>query len=135
MAVNVTHHVNPQPAVNVDLSLGESLRYTVGASGATPVFTLSDDRGRTILTSQGLPPSAEYIREWPISPEDEPFPSSSEHAIIGLMGLVTQYTYKVELLNSDGSVKETVIHSDFDRVEPFSDTDKMRRSLSVELLA
>jgi hypothetical protein len=134
MAVNETPRVEPQPAVLVDRRQGEYLVYKVTVSGATPVFTLADDRGRTILTSEGASPRRDYEREWPLSPDDDPIPRRSEHEIIGLMALVTKYTLTVELCHRDGSVKETVIDSDYERVAPLSDTDKFRRGLSVRLM-
>jgi hypothetical protein len=133
MAVKEDPKVPPQPSVVVDLRVGEFLLYKVIALGSTPVFTLADDRGRTILTSQGKPPQMSYQRKWPKSPDDDPLERVNEHAIIGLMGLVTKYTYKVELHKSDGSIKETVVHSDFIREKPFDDADQCHRSLTVRL--
>jgi hypothetical protein len=101
--------------------------------GATPLFTLADDRGRTIMTSENIPPQMNYERRWPRSPDDDPVPAESEHAMVGLMPLVTQYTYKVELHNADGSVKAVVIHSQYDRVAPLADDDKFMRDLAVSV--
>lgn len=133
MPVTETPVVPPQPAVTVDRRSGEYLLYKITALGSTPMFTLADDRGRTIMTSQGIPPQMNYQRKWPSSPDDDPVPRINEHAMIGLMGLVTQYTYRVELHGQDGSLKETVIHSTYKRVEPFDDADQFRRSLGVNV--
>jgi hypothetical protein len=51
--------------------------------------------------------------------------------MVGLMGLITKYTYKVELHNKNGSVKEVIIHSEYNRVAPFKDDDKFMRNLAV----
>jgi len=134
MAVTETQIVTPQPSVVVDHTQGEQLVYTLTASGATPVFTLADNLGHIIMTSKGVPPKAEYTRTWPISPDDDPIKDDTQHEMIGLMALVTSYTYKVELVRNDGSVKETVINSEYDRVAPLSDTDKFRRGLNVLVL-
>lgn len=133
MAVNETPIVPPKPAVLVDGAAGEFLLYKMTALGATPLFTLADDRGRTIMTSENIPPQMNYQRRWPLSPEDDPVPAESEHAMVGLMPLVTQYTYKVELHNADGSVKSVVIHSQYDRVTPLADDDKFMRDLAVSV--
>ena len=134
MAVTETPNVEPQPAVAVDRRVGEYLLYRVTALGSTPLFTLADDRGRTILTSEGVPPKMTYERKWPISPNDDPAPRRSQHSIIGLMALITRYNYQVELHNADDSIKEMVIDSDYHRVEPLDDADQFRRDLSVRLL-
>jgi hypothetical protein len=134
MAVTETPNVEPQPAVAIDQRVGEYLLYKITALGSTPLFTLADDRGRTILTSEGVPPQMNYKRKWPISPNDDPAPRRGEHSIIGLMALVTKYNYKVELHNADDSIKETVVDSDYNRVPPFDDADQFRRNLSVRLL-
>lgn len=131
MAVNETQIVPPPPAVLVDGEAGEFLLYRMTALGATPLFTLADDRGRTIMTSENIPPQMNYQRRWPLSPDDDPVPAENEHAMIGLMPLVTQYTYKVGLHNADGSLKSVVIHIQYDRVAPLSDEDKFMRSLTV----
>lgn len=133
MAVNETAIVPPKPAVLVDGAAGEFLLYKMTALGATPLFTLADDRGRTIMTSENIPPQMNYQRRWPLSPDDDPVPAESEHAMVGLMPLVTQYTYKVELHNADGSVKSVVIHSQYDRVAPLADDDKFMRDLAVSV--
>ncbi len=133
MAVTETPVVPPQPAVTVDRRSGEYLLYKITALGSTPMFTLADDRGRMIMTSQGVPPQMNYQRKWPRSPDDDPVPRINEHAMIGLMGLVTQYTYEVELHRQDDSLKEKVVHSVYNRVEPFDDADQFRRSLGVNV--
>jgi hypothetical protein len=131
MAVTETQHVEPQTDAVVDLRVGEYLLYKMMALGSTPMFTLADDRGRTIMSSEGVPPQMNYQRKWPISPDDDPIPRNSEHAMIGLMSLVTKYRYTVELHARDDSLKETIIDSDYDRVKPFDDADQFRRSLGV----
>lgn len=131
MAVTETPIVPPKPAVLVDGEAGEFLVYKMTVLGATPLFTLADDRGRTIMTSENIPPQMNYERRWPRSPDDDPVPAENEHAMIGLMPLVTQYTYKVELHKADGSLKSVVIHSQYDRVAPLADDDKFMRNLGV----
>lgn len=131
MAVVENAIVPPNAAVFVDGQAEEFLLYRMTALGDTPMFTLADDRGRTILTSEGLPPQMNYQRRWPLSPDDDPVPAESEHAMVGLMALVTKYTYKVELHNRDGSLKEVVIHSEYTRVAPYEDDDEFRRNLGV----
>ncbi len=133
MAVTETPVVPPQPSVFVDRSVGEYLFYKITALGSKPVFTLADNRGRTIMTSQGVPPQMTYTRKWPKSADDDPVPRRNEHAIIGLMGLVTQYTYEVEHRSEDDAVIEKVIHSVYKRVAPFDDTDQFRRVLAVRI--
>jgi hypothetical protein len=133
MAVTETPVVPPQPSVTVDRRSGEFLVYRITALGSTPMFTLADDRGKTIMTSQGVPPQMIYERSWPKSPEDDPVVRVNEHAMIGLMGFVTQYTYEVELHRQDNSLKEKVVHSIYKRTEPFDDTDQFRRSLGVNV--
>lgn len=125
--------VPPSAAVLVDGEADEFLLYKVTALGDTPMFTLADDRGRTILTSEGLPPQMDYERRWPLSPDDDPLPAESDHAMIGLMALVTKYTYKVELHNKNGSLKKVVIHSEYTRVAPLADDDKFMRNLTVRV--
>jgi hypothetical protein len=136
MAVNRTHIVPPRPAVLVDGAAGEFLIYKMTALGATPLFTLADDRGRTIMTSENIPPQMNYQRRWPLSPDDDPVPGESDHAMKALMALggITQYTYKVELHKADGSIKSVPIHSQYDRVAPLSDNDKFERNLTVRVL-
>jgi len=134
MAVTETPIVPPRPAVLVDGEAGEFLLYTMTVLGATPLFTLADDRGRTIMTSENIPPQMNYQKRWPLSPDDDPVPRESDHAMIGLMPLVTQYTYKVELHNADGSLKSVVIHSQYDRVAPLSVEDKFMRNLTVRVM-
>jgi len=131
MAVKETQHVDPQVDTVVDLRVGEYLLYKITALGSTPMFTLADDRGRTILTSEGVPPQMNYEKRWPLSPDDDPIPRNSQHAIIGLMPLVTKYRYTVELHKKDDSLKETVIDSDYDRIEPLDDADQFRQNLGV----
>ena|SRR5882724_2089390 len=133
MAVNETPIAPPKAAVLVDGAAGEFLLYKMTALGATPLFTLADDRGRRIMTSENIPPQLNYQRRWPLSPDDDPVPGESDHAMVALMSLVTQYTYKVELHNSDGSLKSVVIHSQYDRVAPLSDDDKFMRNLTVRV--
>jgi len=53
--------------------------------------------------------------------------------MVGLMPLITKYTYKVELHNADGSLKSVVIHSDYNRVDPLEDDDKFMRNLTVRV--
>lgn len=131
MAVTENAIVPPNAAVFVDGRVGEFLLYKMTALGDTPMFTLADDRNRTIMTSEGVPPQMNYERRWPQSPTDDPVPAESEHAMVGLMPLVTKYTYKVELHNQDGSLKTVLIHSEYTRVAPFADDDKFMRNLSV----
>ena len=131
MAVVENAIVPPSAAVFVDGQAGEFLLYKVTALGDKPMFTLADDRGRTIMTSEGLPPQMNYQRQWPLSPDDDPVPAESEHTIVGLMALVTQYTYKVELHNKNGSLKEVIIHSEYTQVAPFENDDKFMRNLGV----
>jgi len=133
MAVAETPIVPPKPAVLIDGEAEEFLLYKMTALGATPVFTLADDRGRTIMTSENIPPKMNYERRWPISAEDDPVPPESDHTMVGLMALVTKYSYKVELHNSDGSLKSVVIHSDYNRIAPFADDDKFMRNLTVRV--
>ncbi len=133
MAVNETPIVPPRPAVLVDGGAGEFLLYKMTALGDTPMFTLADDRGRTIMSSEGIPPQMTYERRWPKSPDDDPVPPESDHSMVGLMSLVTKYTYEVELHNADGSLKSVVIHSDYNRVAPFEDDDKFMRNLTVRV--
>jgi hypothetical protein len=123
--------VPPSAAVLVDGEAGEFLLYKMTALGQTPMFTLADDRGRTIMTSEGLPPQMNYERRWPLSPDDDPPPAESDHAMVGLMGLITKYTYKVELHNKNGSLKEVIILSEYTRIAPFKDDDKFMRNLAV----
>jgi hypothetical protein len=104
------------------------------ALGATPEFTLADDRGQTIMTSENIPTQMNYQKRWPLSPDDDPVPAESDHAMIGLMPLVTQYTYKVELHKADGSLKSVVIHSQYDRVAPLAADDKFMRNLTVRVM-
>ncbi len=134
MAVTETPIVPPRPAVLVDGEAGEFLLYKMTVLGATPLFTLADDRGRTIMTSENIPPQMNYEKKWPVSPDDDPVPRENDHAMIGLMPLVTQYTYKVELHNADGSLKSVVIHSQYDRVAPLSVDDKFMRNLTVRIM-
>lgn len=131
MSVTENAIVPPSAAVLVDGEAGEFLLYKLTALGDTPMFTLADDRGRTIMTSEGLPPQMNYERRWPLSPDDDPVPAESEHAMVGLMGLITKYTYKVELHNKNGSLKEVIIHSEYNRIAPFKDDDKFMRNLAV----
>lgn len=131
MAVTENPIVPPSPAVLVDGEAGEFLLYKMTALGDTPLFSLADDRGRIIMTSQGVPPQMNYERRWPINPDDDPVPAESDHSMVGLMPLVTKYTYKVELHKRDGSLKRVIIHSEYDRVEPFADDDKFMRNLTV----
>ena len=131
MAVTENPIVPPKPSVLVDGLAGEFLLYKMTALGSTPMFTLADNRGRTIMTSEGLPPQMNYERRWPLSPDDDPVPAQNQHAMIGLMALVTKYTYKVELHNQDGSLKRVVIHSEYTRVAPLADDDKFMRNLTV----
>jgi len=133
MAVNETPIVPPKAAVLVDGEAGEFLLYKMTVLGQTPMFTLADDRGRTIMTSENLPPQMNYERKWPKSPDDDPVPAESDHSMVGLMALVTKYTYKVELHNADGSLKSVVIHSDYSRVAPLEDDDKFMRNLTVRV--
>lgn len=133
MAVKETAHVSPQSAVLLDGEAGEFLIYKLTALGSTPMFTLADDRDRTIMTSEGLPPQMNYQRKWPESPEDDPVPAESDHAMIGLMPLITKYTYKVEVHNADNSLKSVVINSDYERIQPFSALDQFRRTLTVRV--
>jgi hypothetical protein len=133
MAVNETQIVPPKSAVLVDGGAGEFLLYKMTALGATPMFTLADDRGRTIMTSKNIPPQMNYERRWPKSPDDDPVPPESDHSMVGLMPLVTKYTYKVELHNADGSSKSVVIHSAYERVAPLEDDDKFMRNLTVRV--
>jgi hypothetical protein len=134
MAVNETQIVPPKPAVLVDGEAGEFLLYKMTALGQTPMFTLADDRGRTIMTSENIPPQMNYERRWPRSPDDDPVPPENDHSMVGLMALVTKYTYKVELRNADGSPKSVVIHSEYTRVAPFEDDDKFMRNLTVNVV-
>lgn len=134
MAVTETPQVPPQPSVIVDRRTGEYLLYKITALGSTPMFTLADDRGRTIMRSESTPPQMNYERKCPTSPDDNPVPRRNQHAMIGLMPLVTKYTYKVELHRGDDSLKEMVIHNVYDRVEPLDDADKFRRNLGVRVL-
>lgn len=134
MAVTETPIVPPRPAVLVDGEAGEFLVYRMTVLGATPLFTLADDRGRTIMTSENIPPQMDYEKKWPLSPDDDPVPRESDHAMIGLMPLVTRYIYKVELHNGDGSIKSVPIHSQYDRVAPLADDDKFMRNLTVRVL-
>lgn len=131
MAVVENAIVPPNAAVFVDGQAGEFLLYKMTALGDTPMFTLADDRGRTIMTSEGLRPQMSYQRRWPLSPDDNPVPAESEHAMVGLMALITKYTYEVELHNKSGSLKEVIIHSEYTRVAPFEDDDKFMRNLGV----
>jgi hypothetical protein len=131
MAVKKTEHVAPQVDTVVDLRVQEYLLYKVTALGQTPMFTLADDRGRTIMTSEGVPPQMNYERKWPSSPTDDPVPRNSEHAIVGLMGLITKYRYTVELHKKDDSLKETVIDNEYERIAPLDDADQFRQSLGV----
>jgi hypothetical protein len=133
MAVDETPIVPPKPAVLVDGEAQEFLLYKITVLGATPLFTLADDRGRIIMTSKNIPPQMNYQRRWPTSPDDDPVPAESDHSMVGLMSLVTEYTYKVELHNADGSLKSVVIHSKYSRVEPFEDDDKFMRNLTVRV--
>ena len=133
MAVNERPIVPAKPAVLVDGEAREFLVYSMTVSGDTPLFTLADDRGRTIMTSENLPPQMNYERRWPASPDDDPVPAESDHSMVGLMPLVTRYIYKVELHNGDGSLKSVLIHSDYSRVEPFEDDDKFMRNLTVRV--
>jgi hypothetical protein len=133
MAVKETAVVPPQPSVIVDRRVGEFLLYRITTLGSTPAFTLVDDRGRTILTSQGIPPQMVYEREWPKSPDDDPVPPINEHSVIGLMAAVKTYTYEVELIRKDGSLKEKVIHSIYERIPPLDDADQFRRVLGVKV--
>lgn len=131
MAVNETPIVPPKSSVLIDGEAGEFLVYKMTALGATPMFTLADDRDRTIMTSENIPPQMNYERRWPMGPDDDPVPAESDHAMIGLMPLVTKYTYEVELHNADGSTKAVVINSEYDRVAPFDDDDHFKRNLTV----
>lgn len=133
MAVTETPVVPPQPSVTVDRRSGEFLVYRITALGSEPMFTLADDRGKTIMTSQGVPPQMTYERNWPKSSEDDPVVRVNEHAMIGLMAFVTEYTYEVELHRQDNSIKEKVVYSIYKRTEPFDDTDQFRRSLGVNV--
>jgi|SRR6185503_16842683 len=123
--------VPPSASVLVDGEGGEFLLYKMTALGDTPMFTLADDRGRTIMTSEGLPPQMNYQKQWPTSPDDDPVPAESDHSMVGLMALVTKYTYKVELHNKNGSLKKVIIHSEYTRVAPLADDDKFMRNLTV----
>jgi hypothetical protein len=131
MAVKKTEHVAPQADAVVDLRVQEYLLYKITALGQSPMFTLADDRGRTIMTSEGVPAQMNYERKWPTSPTDDPVPRNSEHAIIGLMPLITKYRYTVELHKKDDSLKETVVDNEYERIPPLDDADQFRQSLGV----
>ena len=133
MAVNEVGIVSPNASVLVDGVAREYLLYKITALGATPMFTLADDRDRTIMTSENIPPQMNYERRWPISPDDDPVPPVSDHSMVGLMALVTKYTYKVELHNADDSLKAVVIHSEYTRVPPLADDDQFMRNLTVRV--
>ena len=133
MAVTENQIVPASAAVLIDGEAGEFLLYKMTVLGDTPMFTLADDRGRTIMTSEGLPPQMNYERRWPLSPDDDSVPAESDHSMVGLMALVVKYTYKVELHNKDGSVKKVVINSEYTRVAPLADDDKFMRNLTVRV--
>ena len=131
MAVAENPIVPPNAAVLIDGEAGEFLMYKLTALGDTPIFTLADDRGRTIMTSEGLPPQMNYERRWPQKPDDDPVPAESDHSMVGLLALVTKYTYQVELHNKNGSLKRVIIKSEYTRVAPLADDDKFMRNLTV----
>ena len=98
------------PAVFVNVSGGEILRYTISAQGSQPIFTLVDSRVDSLLLSaQSTPISSAplvFERRWPL-PIDSV--STATNHTMGLHFIEAQYDYRVDLLNANGQIKRTLI--------------------------
>lgn len=93
-------------AVLVHASTDEFLLYKLTASGATPIFTLTDSDGNLIMSSQDAPNppgSGTYQREWP-RPVD-PVATVTSHTMGMHFLAAIKYTYEVEhrLRSASGS--------------------------------
>lgn len=114
MAITRTKNVY-NPAVIVDASLGDRLRYRVTVRGATPGrFTLVDAVTKKLIWSSKEPPSSTdpdfvYEREWP-RPADAVNTQTSHTMGFQFLG-VREIKYEVEL------------HHQFGAPEPIFDID------------
>ena len=99
------------PAVFVDVSGGEFLRYRLTVQGAQPVFTLVDSRAdRLQLSNQNAPVSnvpQVFERKWPL-PIDTV--STATNHTMGLHFIAApQYHYEVGLFDRNGQLKMALI--------------------------
>ena len=99
------------PAVFVDVSGGEFLRYRLTAQGSQPVFTLVDSRVDSLLLSNQSPPISNvplvFERRWPL-PIDSV--STATNHTMGLHFIAApQYHYEVGLFNANGQLQRSLI--------------------------
>jgi len=99
------------PAVFVNVSGGESLRYRITAQGAQPLFTLVDSRVDSLLLSNQSAPISNaplvFERKWPL-PIDSM--STATNHTMGLHFIAApQYHYQVDLMSATGQVKRSLI--------------------------
>lgn len=99
------------PAVFVDVSGGESLRFKLTARGPRPVFTLVDSRmDKLLLSNQSAPVSnvpMVFERTWPL-PIDS-VPTATNHTM-GLHFIAApQYHYEVGLFDRTGQLLMALI--------------------------
>jgi hypothetical protein len=91
--------------VTIDVGKGEFVRHTVTASGAQATCVIQDEKGSTILSSEANPTQGQYECDWKPGPGDT---GRIQHVLVVTFPFATQYGWKVEHCNRDGSLKSLI---------------------------
>ena len=112
-----------------DLNKGEYLLYKLKVCGAQGIFSIVDEKSRTLIKSTEFPnPQQDYLRKWPNAQEDIPAEKDIIYTLVVSFNKATKYTYIVEHHKADGSTPVTIKNIDF---ESMSSTDSDYNTLRI----
>jgi hypothetical protein len=98
-----------------DLNKGEYLLYKLKVWGAQGIFCIVDEKGRILIKSTDFPnPQQDYLRKWPITPQDIPAEKDIIYTLVVSFSNATKYTYIIEYFKADGSLPITLKNIDFE---------------------
>ena len=97
---------------SADLFRGE---YKLKVWGPQGIFSIIDEKSGVLLKSTDYPqPQQEYIRKWPITPDEIPPEKDIIYTLVVSFIRATKYSFTVELVKPDGSLPVTLKSIDFE---------------------
>jgi hypothetical protein len=112
-----------------DLNKGEFLLYKLKVWGNQGIFSIVDEKSRTLIKSTEFPnPQDDYLRKWPNAQEDIPAEKDIIYTLVVSFNKATKYTYIVEHHKADGSTPVTIKNIDF---ESMNSTDSDYNTLRI----
>ena len=122
MAINRIVRANDSE-VEVNLSGGEYIDYSLTVSGARGAFSLTDGKKRVVMMDSDWPASQRtFHRRWPLDTPQAPPEASVMHTLTFSFFTAFKYSYVASLCSADGKVLRIIKDMDFESQNPLDTT-------------